>query len=118
MVENVHEALAARVAPERVTLPLPAVAVMVPPPQVPLRPFGEETTKPAGSVSANATLVTDALLLGLLMVNVSEVLAFVKMDGAPKTLVTEGGDGAFTVTEAFEVLPVPPSLDVTVTELF
>ena len=107
LAENVHEALAANVAPERVTLPLPAAAVMVPPPHDPASPFGFATTRPDGSVSVNATLVTDALLLGLLIVNVSEVLAFNAIDEPPKALVIEGGDGAFTVTDAFEVFPVP-----------
>ena len=40
--EKVQEALAARVAPARLTVPEPAVAVIVAPPQVPLKPFGEQ----------------------------------------------------------------------------
>src|SRR5262245_12921496 len=38
--ENVQLVLAARIAPERLTLPPPAVAVMVPPPHEPVRPLG------------------------------------------------------------------------------
>src|SRR5215467_1784966 len=45
---NVHTLFAASVAPDRLTPPLPAVAVMVPPPHDPLRPLGVATTRPAG----------------------------------------------------------------------
>ena len=48
---NVHEALPARVALVRLTLPEPAVAVITPPPQLPVSPFGVAITRPAGSVS-------------------------------------------------------------------
>ena len=66
---KVHEALVAKVAPDRVTLPEPAVAVMVPPPQLPVRPFGAATTRPAGSVSVDATPVRGMVLAeGLVMV--------------------------------------------------
>jgi hypothetical protein len=51
LTEKVHELLAAIVAPERLMVPDPAVAVIVPPPQVPVRPFGVETTRPVGNVS-------------------------------------------------------------------
>ena len=61
--ENVQELLAAMVPPERLIVPVPAVAVMVPPPQVPVRPLGVETTRPAGSVSLNATPVSAAVVL-------------------------------------------------------
>src|ERR1051326_1961883 len=39
---KVREVVAARVAPERLTLPEPATAVIVPPPKEPVRPFGVE----------------------------------------------------------------------------
>ena len=54
---KVQEVVLARVAPERLTLPEPATAVMVPPPQEPVRPFGVETTRPAGRVSLKPTPV-------------------------------------------------------------
>src|ERR1700694_259105 len=44
---KVHEALPASVAPVKLMLPDPAVAVIVPPPQLPMSPFGVETTRPA-----------------------------------------------------------------------
>src|SRR5262249_60380773 len=49
LIENVQDVAAARVAPERLTLPPPAVAVMVPPPHEPVRPLGLATTTPEGS---------------------------------------------------------------------
>lgn len=55
LTENVQEALAARVAPDRLSALPPAVAVIVPPAQDPVRPFGVETASPAGNVSLKAT---------------------------------------------------------------
>src|SRR5437899_1730407 len=66
---KVHDALAANVAPARLTLPEPAVAVMVPPPQLPVRPFGVATTRPAGRLSVNATPVSATVVFGLVMLN-------------------------------------------------
>jgi hypothetical protein len=54
---NVQELPAARVAPESVTLPVPAIAVIVPPPHDPVNPFGVDTVMPDGSVSVNASPV-------------------------------------------------------------
>ena len=56
--ENVQELLAAIVPPLRLITFVPAVAVIVPAPQVPVRPFGVETTRPAGSVSLKPTPVS------------------------------------------------------------
>jgi hypothetical protein len=61
--ENVQEEDAAMVPPERLTTPEPAVAVTVPLPQVPVRPFGVETTRPAGSVSLKATPLSAVVVL-------------------------------------------------------
>lgn len=52
--ETVQLAPGARVAPERLTVELPAAAVAVPP-QVLLRPEGVATTRPSGRLSLNAT---------------------------------------------------------------
>jgi hypothetical protein len=54
-IENVQELLVARVAPDRVRALVPAVAVIVPLPQLPIRPFGVEITSPTGTVSVKAT---------------------------------------------------------------
>ena len=73
---KVQEAEAARVAPDRLTEDEPAAAVIVPPPQVPVRPFGVETTRPAGNVSVNATPVSELPAFGLLMVKLSVLVPF------------------------------------------
>ena len=62
--ENVHELDAAKVAPLKLTAAVPCVVVMVPPPQLPTRPFGVESTRPAGSASVKPT--PDKLCVGLL----------------------------------------------------
>src|ERR1022692_567269 len=41
-------------APDRLIVPEPAMSVTVPPPVVPLNPFGVATTRPAGSESVKA----------------------------------------------------------------
>src|SRR5215208_5937251 len=55
---KVQELFAGSVAPDKLMLPDPAVAVMAPPPQLPLSPFGVLTTCPAGSVSLKPTPVS------------------------------------------------------------
>src|SRR5438105_2984580 len=55
---KVQLVLAARLAPLRLIEPLPAVAVMVPPPQLPVSPLGVATTRPAGRVSLKPTPVS------------------------------------------------------------
>jgi hypothetical protein len=54
---KLQEAPAVKVAPDRLTDPDPAAAVMVPPPQVPVSPFGLATTRFAGRVSTNPRAV-------------------------------------------------------------
>lgn len=72
---NVHELLAAIVAPVKLTLPDAAVAVIVPPPQVPVNPLGVATTSPVGNASVNATPVSAAVFAaGLVIANVRVVL--------------------------------------------
>src|SRR6476659_549571 len=101
----VHEAFAASVPPLKLTEPDPAAAVAVPP-QVLVSPLGVATWRPAGSVSLNAIPVRANEVFGLLMLKVSEVLAFSRMLAAPKALVIVGG--VPTVRFAVAVLPVPP----------
>ena len=102
----------ARVAPERLTLPEPATAVIVPPPQVPVRPFGVATTRPAGRVSVNATPVSE--IVGVRIVDgkaSARCVPFSGMLAAPNDLVIVGG--VATVRFAVAVLPVPPLVEVT-----
>jgi len=70
----------------------------------------------AGTVSLNAIPVNAVAAFGLVMVNVKLVVPFSGMLAAPKALLMVGG--ATTVRLALEVLPVPPSVEVTCTLLF
>ncbi|MBK7660155.1 MAG: hypothetical protein IPJ28_13885 [Betaproteobacteria bacterium] len=55
LTEKLQVLFAASVAPDRLTAPEPAVAVIVPPPQLPVRPLGVATSRPKGSVSVKPT---------------------------------------------------------------
>src|SRR5262249_49174579 len=63
--ENVHDELAASVAPLRLTELEPADALIAPPPHDPVSPLGVATTRPGGSVSEKATPVSATVALGL-----------------------------------------------------
>src|SRR5260221_13795688 len=109
---NVQDALVARVAPDRLTVPEPATAVIVPPPQLPVRPFGVATTKPAGRLSVKATPVSGMVLAtGLVMVKLKLVVPFSGIVNAPNSLVMVGG--VATARFAVAVLPVPPLVELT-----
>src|SRR6478672_719620 len=96
------------VAPDN-EIPVGAVVVSVPPQTVAV---AFATVRPVGSVSVNATPVSaTALAAGLVMVNVSEVVAFSAMLLGLKTLAIDGG--ATTLILAVAVPPVPPSVEVT-----
>ena len=112
---KLHELLAASVAPDRLTVPLAAIAVIVPPPHVPDNPLGVATTRPAGNVSVNATPVKDVVALAFVIVKVKEVVPLTSMVPTPNVFVMEGGDR--TVNVAVEVLPVPPLVELAVTLL-
>ena len=111
MTLKLHEPLAASIAPDRLTVPLAAVAVIVPPPHEPENPLGVATTKPAGNVSVNATPVREVLALEFVIVKLREVDAFRAIVPAPNVLVIEGGER--TVKVAVEVFPVPPLVELT-----
>ena len=112
---NVQEEFAASVPPLRLTTPVPCVAVIVPPPQDPVSPFGVETTKPEGRVSLNPMPVNPLPVLGFCIVKLRPVDPPTGMLAAPNPLLIVGG--ASTVIEAVAVLPVPPPVEVTVTLL-
>src|SRR6266852_5896296 len=118
--ENVHDDPAAgdavSVPPDRLMLPLPAVAVIVPLPQEPVTLGVAATTRPAGKLSVNATPLSALAVFGLVMVKLSVLLAFNAMLVGLKALLIVGG--ATTVMEAFAVFPVPPLVEVTWTLLF
>ena len=111
LTENVQEAFAAMDPPARLITFVPAVAVMVPAPQEPVRPLGVEMIRPAGSVSLKPTPVSATVAFGFVIVKLSEVVPFSGMLAAPNPFAILGG--ATTVMDALELLPVPPSVDVT-----
>src|SRR5262249_22883802 len=113
---KVQELLAAMVPPDKLMTLVPCVAVIAPAPHEPVSPLGVEITRPAGSVSLKATPVspTVAVLFWVVKVNLVEPLS--RIEAAPNALLITGGPT--TVIEAFEVLPVPPSVEVTCTLLF
>jgi hypothetical protein len=89
---KLQEALAVSVAPERLTLPDPAVAVIVPPPQLPVRPFGVETTRPEGIVSVKPIPVSDVPELGFDKLKVRDALPFIATLADPKAFAMVGGN--------------------------
>jgi hypothetical protein len=118
---NVQEVPLVTVAPERLITPVPAVAVTVPP-QVFTTPGVAATTSVpvpgpplTGSVSLKATPLRSTVVFGLLMVKDTVVVPFSGMLPAPNAFAIVGG--ATTVIDAFEVLPAPPSVEVTSTLL-
>ena len=90
-MEKLHDALAFRLAPDKLTLFVPSTAVIVPPPHVPVKPLGVASTKPAGKVSLKAIPFRVVALLGLLMVKLSEVVPFRAIEVAPNDLLMVGG---------------------------
>jgi hypothetical protein len=57
--------------------------------------------------------VSAVLALGLLIVNVSDVVWPTEMLGGLKLAARDGADGLLTVSVAVELFPLPPSVDVT-----
>jgi hypothetical protein len=112
LTENVQEPLAASVAPERLTLDEPAVAVIVPAPHDPVSPLGVATTSAVGNVSVKPIPVADESLLGFVIANVRVVVPLSGTVDAPKDLLSVGEDAEFTVKLADAVLPAPLSVDV------
>ena len=101
---------------EPVRLKLLALAVtLLDPVQVPPTPGGLAITRPVGRLSVKLTPVSAVVLFGLAIRKVRGVVPPTGMVGAPKALLMVGG--ASTVTDAREVLPAPPWLELTWTEL-
>src|SRR5437899_5039985 len=90
-------------------MPVGAVVVSVPPQTVAV---AFATVSPVGRVSVKATPVSGSTFAaGLVMVNVSEVVAFSAIVEGLNTLAIDGGASTFTLAVA--VPPVPPSVEVT-----
>lgn len=111
LTTTVQELLAATLPPVNEMLVPPAVAEALPL-QLSTSPFGVATTKPAGSVSLNATPVWVTVFpAGLVIVKVSVLLPFKSIAVGLKALAIEGG--VTTVNEAVAVFPVPPFVEET-----
>jgi hypothetical protein len=99
--ENVHELLAGKVAPDKLTEVEPATAVIVPPPQLPVKPFGFATSKPPVAdrgESVNPTLDSELDRFGLVMVKDNVEVSPVKIEVGENDLAMAGG--AITVRES------------------
>ena len=114
--ENVHEPFCANVAPDKLTVLAACVAAIVPPPQLPARPFGVEIANPAGNVSVKPTPLRGVVVLLFWIVKLSDVEPFKGIVAAANALIIVGG--ALTVIDALDVFPTPPSVEVTLTLLF
>src|SRR5262249_31914220 len=117
VTEKVHEPLAASVPPESVTLEGgPSTGVIVPLPQEPVTVV-EVNSRPAGRVSVKPIPDKPTVALRLLTWKLIAVVAtFSAMLAEPNDLMSCGGPT--TVMLSFDVVPGPPSFEVTVTELF
>jgi hypothetical protein len=108
---KVQEAAAAKLAPDRVTLFEPAAAVIVPPPQVPVNPLGEDTISPDGNESVKPMPLSETAAFGFDRLKVSDVVPFSDTLLAPKTFVIDGGElggGGGGVPEPDEPPPQAP----------
>lgn len=108
---KVHVPLAARVAPDRLIALVACVAMIVPLPQLLVRPLGVEMIRPEGSASVKPTPVRALPEFGFWIVKLKLVEPFSGMLAAPNAFVSAGGPE--TVRLAFEVFPVPPLVEVT-----
>jgi hypothetical protein len=82
---------AASAAADKLTLFDPAAAVIVPPPQLPARPLGVATSRPAGRVSVKPIPVREDPALGLDRLKVRVVVSFKATCPAPKDFEIFGG---------------------------
>ena len=107
---KVQEAAPAKLAPLRLMEVPPAVAEIVPPPQVPVNPLGVETARPEGRVSVKPIPVRVVAALVFVMLKVRVVLPLratvrpvndFEIDGG----VVAGGGKAILLTNAFAQVP-------------
>src|ERR1700683_404668 len=94
LTAKLQEAPPARLAPERLTLLELASAVIVPPPQFPVRPFGDDTVSPDGNASVKPIPIREVAAFGLLRLKVRDVVPFKGTLADPKIFVIVGGEAA------------------------
>lgn len=102
---------AVRVPPDKLIVPLPGVAMIAPEPQEPVIFGFAAITTPDGKMSLKATPLSALVLFSFLIVKVRVLFAFKVMLSGLKPLKMMGG--STTVRLALEMLPVPPSVEVT-----
>ena len=102
---KLHEAPPWRLAPANCTNELPAVAVIVPPPQDPVSPLGVATTSTDGRLSKKLTLDKATVAFGLLSVKLKLVVPFSGTLAVPKAFVMLGGAVPTTVKFALAAFP-------------
>jgi hypothetical protein len=108
---NVQEPLAAIDAPDRLTVPDPTVAVVVPPHEL-LSPFGAAMVIPAGRTSVNATPANATVFAaGFVIVKLSPEMPFGEMPAGVNAFEIEGGATTEILAEA--VPPIPPCVEAT-----
>ena len=95
---------AIKLPPVKLTKPVPASAVAVPP-QLLISALGDATNKFVGKVSLNATLLKAMPALGLVIVSVKPVVPPTKIVGVANALLIVGL--GITVNVLLAVLPVP-----------
>jgi hypothetical protein len=91
LVAKLQEAPAGSAAPARLMLFELATAVIVPPPQLPVNPLGEDTVRPDGKVSVKPMPLSDSAAFGFERLKVSAVVPFNATLAAPKTFAIVGG---------------------------
>src|SRR5204863_9840685 len=104
-------------APDQVMVLEPGVAVTVPPPGLgSLSPFGLATTRPAGRLSVKPTPVSVGFPAGLEMTNLRTVEVLSGIEAGVNDTPADGA--STTVRLALAAEELPPSVELTVTELF
>lgn len=93
LTEKVQFAPPARVAPERLMVPEPAVAVGAVPLHVPLTPLGVDTTNPFCNESLNDTRSAVVVEFGFEIMNVNDVEAPTATNEGPNALLMVNGIG-------------------------
>src|SRR5690349_12586246 len=88
---NVHDELGVSLAPDKKIVFVAGPVLVVPPPQLPVKPLGTAISRPSGKGSAKLRLVKGVSRSLLKIVKVNEVVPFTGMRDAPKAFVMVGG---------------------------
>lgn len=116
LTETEQDVPGASEAPDKLTDDDPAVAVAVPV-QLPLKPDGVATTKPAGRLSVKLMPLSGRFVLLFEIVNVRLAVPFRGIVAAPNCLVMLGGLMTVRLAEDVDCVPVPAVVELIVTEL-